>query len=63
MGLWGRSVSKAADLAESVQSALAQPGPALLDVKVHPMQLVKPPFLGREAVHGIAVYSARDPAR
>jgi pyruvate dehydrogenase (quinone) len=59
MGLWGRSVSKAAELSESVQSWLAQPGPALLDVKVHPMQLVKPPFVGREAVHGMAVYSAR----
>ena len=59
MGLWGRSVSKAGELAESIQSWLAQPGPALLDVKVQPMQLVTPPFVGREAVHGMAVYSAR----
>jgi pyruvate dehydrogenase (quinone) len=61
MGLWGRSVSKAAQLEESVQSWLAQPGPALLDVKVKPMQLVMPPspLVAPEAVVGMAVYSAR----
>jgi pyruvate dehydrogenase (quinone) len=59
MGLWGRSVSEAGDLEESIQSWLAQPGPALLDVKVLPMQLVTPPFVSREAVVGMAVYSAR----
>src|SRR5580693_8243604 len=59
MGLWGRSVSEAGALEESIQSWLAQPGPALLDVKVLPMQLVTPPFVSREAVVGMAVYSAR----
>ncbi len=61
MGLWGRSVSKAADLDEAVREWLAQPGPALLDVKVNPMQLVNPPtpFVAPEAVIGMAVYSAR----
>src|SRR5207244_4165024 len=39
MGLWGYSVSKAGELEESVQTLLAQPGPALLHVKVKPMQL------------------------
>jgi pyruvate dehydrogenase (quinone) len=34
MGLWGRSVSKAAELEESIQSWLAERGPALLHVKV-----------------------------
>jgi hypothetical protein len=43
MGLWGRSVAKAGELEESIQSWLAQPGPALLHVKVKPMQLVMPP--------------------
>jgi hypothetical protein len=38
---------------------LAQPGPALLDVKVLAMQLVTPPLVSREAVVGMAVYSAR----
>jgi pyruvate dehydrogenase (quinone) len=61
MGLWGRSVSKAGDLEEAVKAWLAQPGPALLDVKVKPMQLVTPPspFVAPEAVVGMAVYSAR----
>jgi pyruvate dehydrogenase (quinone) len=61
MGLWGHSVSKAGELEESVQTWLAQPGPALLDVKVKPMQLVTPPspFVSSEAVVGMAVYSAR----
>jgi len=61
MGLWGRSVSKAGDLEESIQTWLAQPGPALLHVKVKPMQLVTPPspFVSPEAVVGMAVYSVR----
>ena len=61
MGLWGHSVSKAGELEESIQTWLAQPGPALLHVKVKPMQLVMPPspFVSPEAVVGMAVYSAR----
>jgi pyruvate dehydrogenase (quinone) len=61
IGLWGHSVEKAGDLDESVKTWLAQPGPALLDVKVNPMQLVMPPspFMAPEAVVGMAVYSAR----
>jgi pyruvate dehydrogenase (quinone) len=60
-GLWGHSVSKAGDLEESIKAWLARPGPALLDVKVNPMQLVMPPspFMAPEAVVGMAVYSAR----
>ncbi len=61
MGLWGRMVSKAGDLEEAVRTWLAQPGPAVLDVKVKPMQLVTPPspFVSPEAVVGMAVYSAK----
>jgi pyruvate dehydrogenase (quinone) len=61
VGLWGRFVSKAGELEESVQTWLAQPGPALLHVKVTPMQLVTPPspFVSPEAVVGMAVYSAK----
>jgi pyruvate dehydrogenase (quinone) len=61
MGLWGHSVSKAGELEESIQTWLAQPGPALLHVKVKPMQLVTPPspFVSPEAVVGMAVYTAR----
>ncbi len=42
-GLWGRVVSTAGELDEAVKEWLAQPGPALLHVKVKPMQLVSPP--------------------
>jgi len=61
MGLWGRCVTKADELDEAVREWLAQPGPALLDVKVNPMQLVNPPtpFVAPGAVVGMAVYSAR----
>jgi pyruvate dehydrogenase (quinone) len=60
-GLWGHYVSKAGELDEAVQTWLAQPRPALLHVKVKPMQLVVPPspFVSPEAVIGMAVYSAR----
>jgi pyruvate dehydrogenase (quinone) len=61
VGLWGSSVSRAGELEGAVQSWLAQPGPALLHVKVRPMQLVTPPspFVSPEAVVGMAVYSAK----
>ena len=61
MGLWGRHVARAGELEESVKAWLAEPGPALLHVKVKPMQLVTPPspFVSPEAVVGMAVYSAR----
>src|SRR5258708_5619208 len=61
VGLWGRSVAKAGDLEESIKTWLAQPGPALLDVKVNPMQLVMPPspFMAPEAVIGMGVYTAK----
>ena len=53
-------------LEESVQTWLAQPGPALLPalphVKVNPMQLLMPPspFISPKVVIGMAVYSARE---
>ena len=61
MGLWGHMVSKAGELEDAVRAWLAEPGPAVLDVKVKPMQLVTPPspFVAPEAVVGMAVYSAK----
>ncbi len=61
VGLWGHSVAKAGDLEESIKTWLAQPGPALLDVKVNPMQLVMPPspFMAPEAVIGMGIYTAK----
>jgi pyruvate dehydrogenase (quinone) len=60
-GLWGRMVTKAGELENAVQEWLAQAGPAVLHVKVTPMQLVNPPspFISGEAVIGMATYSAR----
>jgi len=52
MGLWGKTVNKAEDLEGAVAEWLGQPGPALLNVKVEPMELVMPrsrhpkPFTG-----------------
>jgi len=59
MGLWGRTIDKGDELEEAVQTWLAQPGPALLNVKVNPQQLVIPPFTEAKAVVGMAMYSAR----
>src|SRR5258708_12160411 len=58
MGLWGQSVAKAGDLEESIKTWLAQPGPALLDVKVNPIQLAIPPspFVSPDPVVGIRVH-------
>jgi pyruvate dehydrogenase (quinone) len=60
-GLWGQMVSKASEVEDAVKTWLAQPGPALLHVKVKPMQLVSPPspFVSGEAVIGMAVYTAK----
>jgi pyruvate dehydrogenase (quinone) len=61
MGIWGRFVAKAGELDEAIDAWLAQPGPALLHVKVNPMQLVTPPspLVAPEAVVGMAVYTAK----
>jgi len=59
MGLWGRQVSEGAELEEAVQAFLAQPGPALLDVKVNPEELVMPAKVEFAQVAGMALYSAK----
>ncbi|MET0679144.1 MAG: thiamine pyrophosphate-dependent enzyme [Bradyrhizobium sp.] len=59
MGLWGRTVEKASELDTAVQDWLAQPGPALLHVKVAPMQLVMPPMVEAGAAAGMALYGIR----
>ena len=59
MGLWGRTVTKADDLESAVAEWLAQPGPALLNVKVEPMELVLPPFTAIGAAYGMAMYSVK----
>lgn len=61
MGIWGQKVSKAGQLEDAVRVWLSVPGPALLHVKVKPMELVTPPSpsASPEAVVGMAVYSAK----
>jgi pyruvate dehydrogenase (quinone) len=60
-GIWGRLISQAGELEDSVIDWLAQPGPALLHVKVKPMQLITPPspFVSPQAVVGMGVYTAK----
>jgi pyruvate dehydrogenase (quinone) len=60
-GIWGHMVSEAGELEDSVINWLAQPGPALLHVKVKPMQLITPPspFAAPESVIGMGVYTAK----
>src|SRR5258708_31888645 len=59
MGLWGKTVSKAEELEGAVAEWLGQPGPALLNVKVEPMELVMPPFPDPESVYWMAMYSIK----
>jgi pyruvate dehydrogenase (quinone) len=65
MGLSGHSVSKAGELKDSVQSWLSQPGPALRQVKVKPLQLVMPPLplVSPETVVGMRLQCQRNAAR
>lgn len=59
MGLWGRTVTDAGELETAVQEWLAVPGPALLNVKVMPMELVMPPFTAIGPAYGMAMYSIK----
>jgi pyruvate dehydrogenase (quinone) len=59
IGLWGKTVKAASELPAVIQEWLAQPGPALLNVPVNPLELVKPPFFEARPVIGMALYSVR----
>ena len=59
MGLWGRTVTDASELEVAVQEWLSVPGPALLNVKVMPMELVMPPFTAAGPAYGMAMYSIK----
>ncbi|MFF7710380.1 thiamine pyrophosphate-dependent enzyme [Pseudomonas sp. NPDC007930] len=59
MGFHGQQVSEAAELEQAVAAFLAYPGPALLDVKVNPEELVMPPKVEIAQVSGMALYSAK----
>jgi pyruvate dehydrogenase (quinone) len=59
MGLWGKTITKSDDVERAVAEWLSQPGPALLNVKVEPMELVMPPHAAAENVYGMAMYSIK----
>lgn len=59
MGLWGHRVEHAEALETAMLAWLAQPGPALLDVKVNSMELVMPPFIALESAIGMSLYAAK----
>jgi pyruvate dehydrogenase (quinone) len=59
MGLWGRTVTDAGELEVAVQEWLTVPGPALLNIKVMPMELVMPPFTAIGPAYGMAMYSIK----
>jgi pyruvate dehydrogenase (quinone) len=58
-GLWGKTVTDPGLLEASVAEWLAQPGPAVLNVKVAPMELVMPPFTALGPTYGMALYTMK----
>ena len=59
MGLWGAKVETADELEEGIRAWLSEPGPALLHIKVEPMELVMPPTVEAGPAVGMALYAAR----
>ncbi len=59
IGMHGQKVTECAELEEAVAAFLAYPGPALLDVKVNPEELVMPPKVEFSQVSNMALYSAK----
>jgi pyruvate dehydrogenase (quinone) len=59
IGFWGRRIERPEELEGAVQDWLAQPGPALLDVRTDRYELVMPPVATAEQVFGMALYSAK----
>ena len=53
------TVARADDLEAAIGEWLAQPGPALLNVKVENMTLVMPPAIEFGPAYGMVLYSAR----
>ncbi|MEW9571646.1 thiamine pyrophosphate-dependent enzyme [Rhodanobacter sp. Si-c] len=59
IGFHARRVEQAGELEAAVRDLLAQPGPALLDVKVNRYELVMPPKIEPGQVLHTALYSAK----
>jgi pyruvate dehydrogenase (quinone) len=54
-----KKVTDAGELESAVVEWLAVPGPALLNVKVAPLELVMPPPIAAEAGYGLTMYSVK----
>lgn len=59
IGIHGIRVDAGAELEQAVQTWLAHPGPALLDVQVDRLELMMPPSVEVKQVLGTALYSAK----
>lgn len=59
LGFWGLKIEHKHDLDGGIQELLAQDGPALLDIKVNPVELVMPPNIEADQVASTALYSAK----
>lgn len=59
IGFHAQQVTEGAELEQAVAAFLAYPGPALLDVKVNPEELVMPPKVEFSQVSNMALYSAK----
>jgi pyruvate dehydrogenase (quinone) len=59
VGLWGKTVSDPDEVESAVQEWLAQPGAALLNAHVAPLEIVMPPFTALKPAYGMAMYSMK----
>jgi pyruvate dehydrogenase (quinone) len=59
VGLWGKTISDPEDVEAAVEEWLAQPGPALLNAHVAPLEIVMPPFTELKPAYGMAMYSLK----
>jgi len=59
-GGWGRKVSAPNEIGPALQEALAQNGPALLDVMVDPGALIMPPKIGMSQAMNFGLAKVRE---
>lgn len=59
IGMWGRRVEQQDQLDGAISEWLSQPGPALLDVKINPMELVMPPQVEASQLASTTLYSGK----
>jgi pyruvate dehydrogenase (quinone) len=59
VGIWGKTISDPDEVEAAVEEWLAQPGPALLNAHVAPLEIVMPPFTEFKPAYGMAMYSMK----